>query len=403
MIKDYFKIATGGFIHRKKRTWLTLLGIIIGIASVVSLLSLGFGMYESLNEQFEMMGADKIIITPGGSLFGLGAGGAKILTEDDLSSIESVSGIYSATPWLYKSARLKFNREIKYGMILATTTNPDESMLKSFSNLEIIAGRDFKLRDHNKMIIGYRISTGKFFNHGVKVGDKIEVQDRKFEVIGITSEVGNPQDDSQIYIPINDAREIFNENEKIDMIFAQVRDENKVVSVSENVERALRRSRNVKEGQEDFSVITYDQIRGTFNIIFSALIAVIIGIAAISLIVGGIGITNTMYTSVLERTKEIGIMKALGARNRAILTIFVIEAGLLGLVGGVIGIILGVFLGLLVKTVASAGGISLIRASFPAWLIIGSLLFSILIGIISGVFPAKKAAKLNPADALRYE
>ncbi|MEK6820731.1 MAG: FtsX-like permease family protein, partial [Nanoarchaeota archaeon] len=165
-----------------------------------------------------------------------------------------------------------------------------------------------------------------------------------------------------------------------------------------------RKERGEKEGQETFSVQTSSQLLESFNSIFAVVQAVFVGIAAISLIVGGIGIMNTMYTAVLERTKEIGTMKAVGAKNSDILLIFLFESGLLGLVGGAIGIGLGIGIGKAVEIIAQQQlGTPFLRASFSLTLILGALLFSFVVGSVSGVLPALQASRLKPADALRYE
>ena len=174
--------------------------------------------------------------------------------------------------------------------------------------------------------------------------------------------------------------------------------------MAEDIEEELRDERNEKEGQETFSVQSFSQLLETFTDIFAVIQAVFVGIAAISLVVGGIGIMNTMYTSVLERTKEIGTMKAVGAKNSDIFKIFLFESGLLGLVGGTIGILMGMGIAKSVEYIAMIQlGSPFIKAVFGLPLIIGALTFSFLVGTISGVLPAMQAAKLKPADALRYE
>jgi putative ABC transport system permease protein len=166
----------------------------------------------------------------------------------------------------------------------------------------------------------------------------------------------------------------------------------------------LRRHRDLEEGKEDFVVQTPEQLIEGLNSVLNIVNAIVIGIAAISLIVGGIGITNTMYTAVLERTKEIGIMKSIGAKNGNILAIFLVESGLLGLAGGAIGVALGYAFSKLVEVAAAQFWASdILRANFPLWLLLGALAFSFLIGMIAGTTPAIQASKQKPVDSLRYE
>lgn len=176
--------------------------------------------------------------------------------------------------------------------------------------------------------------------------------------------------------------------------------------VAEDIEKELKKERGEKlsEKSQTFDVLTSEQLLNTFGDVLGIVQAVLVGIAAISLLVGGIGIMNTMYTAVIERTREIGTMKAVGAKNSDILMIFLFESGLLGLVGGAIGIGIGIGMGKIAEYMAAdALGSNLFQAAFPWYLIAGALTFSFLIGTISGVLPALQAAKLRPADALRYE
>ncbi|MFH0835592.1 MAG: FtsX-like permease family protein, partial [Candidatus Micrarchaeota archaeon] len=192
--------------------------------------------------------------------------------------------------------------------------------------------------------------------------------------------------------------------EEVFGIFVQVKAGQDPGAVAKEIEEELRDYRGVEEGSEDFSVSTSEQLMETFSMIFGVVQAVILGIAAISLLVGGIGIMNTMYTSVLERTKEIGIMKAIGARNGDILTIFLIESASLGLFGGIIGVLLGAGLSKIAEVMAiQATGSTYFVAAISTDLVVGALLFSTIIGSIAGLLPARQAAKMKPVDALRYE
>jgi putative ABC transport system permease protein len=197
-------------------------------------------------------------------------------------------------------------------------------------------------------------------------------------------------------------REILDLDDSFDIIPAKVGAGEDVAMVTERVKKELRKHRDVEEGKEDFNVETPESLLATLNTILMIVQGVLVGIAAISLFVGGIGIMNTMYTAVLERTKEIGVMKAIGARNRGILSIFIIESGMLGLVGGIIGVSLGFGISKSVELIAfQIYGSFLIKADFNIWLLIGMLSFGFIVGTLSGALPAKQAAALKPVDALR--
>ncbi|MDD5650122.1 MAG: ABC transporter permease [Candidatus Nanoarchaeia archaeon] len=407
MILDYLKLAFSNLRQRGLRSWLTMLGIFIGIAAVVSLISLGQGLQASINDQFETLGADKITVTAGTGFSGSPGSGfsSAKLTPDDVNTIKKISGIKNVATLAFKQGKMSYQGEVKYNIVEAFPLEEDlREIVESMSSIKVTEGRKFKSGDKGVVMIGKLVAEGKVFKKPVKVRDSITIEGKQFRVIGILGSVGNAYDDSAVWISIDDYEEVFNEKDPIGIIIAQVDSADKVESIAENVKRALRRERNLKEGEEDFSVSTSAQLAQSFTDIFGIVQIVLVGIASISLVVGGIGIMNTMYTSVLERTKEIGIMKAIGARNSVILLVFLIESGLLGLAGGLIGISLGVGLSKSVEFIgANLLGTNLLRASFPPSLIIGALLFSFIVGSLSGTLPAVQASKLKPVDALRYE
>ena len=253
-------------------------------------------------------------------------------------------------------------------------------------------------------MIGYTLANKEVFGKKMRIGNKVVLDDVKFDIVGVLKRVGDPFADSGIIISEADARLLLNESEAYSYLIAQsAKTENPEV-VGKRIEKAIRRDRHQKEGKEDFKVETASDLIASFNVVLNIIQVVFVGIAAISLLVGGIGIMNTMFTAVLERTREIGVMKAIGARNSDVLGLFLIESGLLGLAGGVIGVILGAAISKGVEFGANtAFGPGTIHASFPPALIIGALLFSFVIGAISGVLPARRASKLKPVEALRYE
>lgn len=404
-MKDYFSLAFNNLKRRKLRSWLTMIGIFIGIAAVVALISLGQGLQGYLTETFEMMGANKLIVTPGRGM-GMGMmGGADKLTSKDLDAIKKTKGVDIVTEMIYGSSLIKFKDESKPTFVIGLPTDETANIFKEMQGFEPEQGRDLKEGDKDKVVIGFLVAKDEgFFDDGVNLRDKLIIQGKEFRVVGVMEQIGNPADDSQVYIPLETAKEIFDKEDEIDMIYVQTRTGFEPNEVAENIEKRLRKVRNEKEGEETFSVQTFEQLLETFSDIFVVVQGVLVGIAAISLLVGGIGIMNTMYTSVLERTKEIGTMKAIGAKNSDILWIFLFESGLLGLVGGAIGILIGVSLAKGTEYIATTAlGTPFLQASFPLYLIAGALAFSFLIGTASGILPAMQAAKLKPADALRYE
>ena len=410
MIYDYFKVGVSNLIHRKMRSWLTMIGIFIGIAAVVSLISLGEGMEEAIKNIFFQIGSDKLLISAkSGQRFSgpPGSSAAANLTTHDMAAIKRVNGVEKVGGRLIKSAKLEFNREVKFYFVASMPDDLEGRELVIASNkYETELGRLLKKGDRLKALIGSDVANkGIFKTKRIELGNNIKVSNVEFEVVGILKKSGNPQQDLVVIIPEDAMRETLGiDEEKLDIIAVQIEKGVDINHASENIERELRRERDVEEGKEDFEIQTPQQILETLGSILTIVKIVLIGIASISLLVGGIGIANTMYTAVLERTKEIGVMKSVGAQNKDILIIFLIESGLLGLVGGAIGVGMGICLSKLVEIMATQFlGTSLIKASFPWYLVLGALAFSFLIGAMSGLLPAKQAASLEPVDALRYE
>ncbi len=402
MIEDYFRFAIKGIMNKGVRSWLTMIGIFIGIAAVVSLISLGEGMKNAINEQFEIFGGNVVYITPGMAL-GISPGASK-LTEHDFNLIKRVHGVDIASGVLSRGAKVKFRDDVGYTFVIGIMTDDSQDLFIKQGGMNVEKGQKrFKPDDKYKVAIGYLIEKGDFFDKPVSVGNKLEINDREFDVTATMSKIGNPQDDTQMYIPIDIARELFGVKDEYTAILAKTKGGFDTTDVAEDIKEKLRRDRNLKKGEEDFQVMTTEQLRESVGFILDAVQIVLVGIAAISLLVGGVGIMNTMYTSVIERTNEIGIMKAIGARNSDVMIIFLFESGTLGLVGGVIGCIFGIGLSKTVEYIAISQGYEILKASVSIELILGSLLFSFILGCISGVLPARQASNLKPVDALRYE
>ncbi|MBI2129489.1 ABC transporter permease [Candidatus Woesearchaeota archaeon] len=405
MLKDYIKFAYSNFLHRKKRGILTIIGILIGIAAIVALISLSTGMKAALNEEFKKVGSNRVIIEAGGIAFGPPGAGSSLsaseLTKKDIDAVSKVAGVDFATGILSETARIEFQDKVKHTLVFGVSTDAEtRKRLDEIGLFEIGEGRQLKQTDKYKAVLGYKV-VHDLFNVDIRLGDKIKVEGKEFEVVGIQKLIGTGIHDLLVRIPLDTAREIFSEPEKISSIMVTTSAGFEPSKVAEAIKKELRKFRNVKENEEDFTVQTVEQRVATVTVILDVVQAVLIGIAAISLIVGGIGIMNTMYTSVLERTKEIGIMKAIGAKNSDIAKIFLIESGLLSLAGGFIGVVIGISIAKAVEFVVQGYGITLFRANISPLLIISALAFSFLIGSVSGSLPARQAALLSPVDALR--
>ncbi len=404
-VKDYFVLSFKSIKHRRLRAWLTMLGIFIGIAAVVSLISLGEGLQNAIEGEFEAIGKDKIIIMP--DIFappGTVVSESLILTSDDLEFVSGLRGVKEAVGYVTKIGQTEFKDESYVGYVGGVSEEDISFWQEDFNFLIMEEGRVFEEGESYKAVVGSRYATGDVFSKEVGLRDVITVEGVELKVVGIMERTGDPNDDSTVYISKDILRELFDISEEESMIFVKSSEGYDASEVALDIEEELRDFRDEEEGEETFSVQTSEELLETFSNIFGIVQAVLIGIAAISLLVGGIGIMNTMYTSVLERTKDIGIMKAIGARNKDVLLLFLVESGVLGLAGGFIGVVIGVLISKSVEYVAFVYlGTELLQASVSVGLIVFALGFGFFVGCISGVFPAMQAAKMKPVDALRYE
>lgn len=380
-----------------------MIGIFIGITAVVSLISLGQGMQASINAEFEKIGKNRIMITPGSGQFGP-AGESMFsgnMTEDDLEVVRKVKGVDIATATISKSGKIKFKDEVEFMSVWGYDTDQDaEALTERTSFLDVEEGRQLKKGDKHKAVIGYDVAYDTF-EKDVRIGDKLLIQDIEFKVVGIQKKAGTGMHDSLVRIPIEQARDIYDKPDTVSTIFALTELTEEPSEVAERIKKDLRKHRDVDEDEEDFSVQTAEQMIAQLNTILGVVTIFVVGIAGISLLVGGIGIMNTMYTTVLERTREIGIMKSIGARNSNILILFLFESGILGLAGGIVGVLIGMGIAKGGEIIAQRLGAEIFNASFSPLIIIGALVFAYFVGTVSGILPARQASRMNPVDALR--
>jgi putative ABC transport system permease protein len=406
MIEDYFKLAINSLTKRRLRSWLTMLGIFIGIAAVVSLISLSQGMQNAINDQFKKLGADKVSIQLAGGGEGTGAPSTgAALTDSDADSIRKVLGVEAVSGRLLEMGKISYNRITRYTYLGGLDLGQEDlKILDGTGFTDLQEGRFLRTSDNFKIVVGNNyITEDNPFKKAIRLGSVITINNVPFEVVGILKKSGTFFIDSTIVMKKGTLRDMYNlKNKEETVIAARIQQGADINQVAADIEKKLRRTRNVEEGKEDFSVSTPQQILNSFLTIFNIVTGVVIGIAAISLLVGGVGIMNTMYTAVLERTREIGILKAIGARNSDVLILFLIESGLLGMAGGIIGVLLGLALSKTVEIVAAGYlGSTIIKASMDLWLIFGALSFSFIVGSLSGILPAIQAATMHPVDALK--
>lgn len=401
---DYFRFCYKGLVQRKTRSYLTIIGIVIGIMAIVGLISIGVGMQVYIDEQIGNMGVNKIIIMPMPPGGGFGpAAASTYFTDRDARSVDNVRGVDANCYMVYRTSLISYKGIDATASVVGMVPSIAEDAYFDVQGYELDSGRDLEDKDTHKITVGYWVAY-KSFKVGdnykeVKIGDKIEIKDQGFKVVGIMEEIGNRDDDMTIVMSLDDAEQLFDVSGEYDFFFVKIKEGADPEDVAERIRDRLEKLR----GEEDFTVMTAAQLSETVGGILSAVSAVLIGIGAISLLVGGVGIMNTMYTSVVERTREIGIYKALGAENNTILMLFLVESGLIGLIGGLIGIVFGFGMALMVEIIGKEMGVGLLHAWIAWELAAFALLFSFGVGVLAGFLPSRSASKMNPVDALRHE
>lgn len=404
MLKEYFKIAVKNLRTRQLRSWLTILGIVIGVFLIMSLLSLSQGLKNTVLQQLKAVGTDIVMIMPGSmsDIMTTMMGGVE-LSEEDLNVIRRTPGVEVVIPNVYKGEVMKYEDQSKTvilgGMDLKNALNVYENDI----GMKIAEGR-WPAAGKREIVVGSLVPTDVF--PGLKINSQAIIKGKQFEIVGILKSRGSKQDDSMVGMDLTIYQSLTGEKKGAPQAIAKIASGFSVNEVSKNIKANLEEQAKRKAGQQgesSYSVLTSDALSGMVGSIMGIIQAVVFVFGGIAVLVGGIGIMNTMYTSVRERTKEIGILKAVGAKNSTIILIFLMESGIIGLIGGVGGMIPGLGLAKLIQAVGQVHPVFYIEASITPGIVLFGLLFSFGVGCLSGFFPARSAAKLKPVDALRYE
>jgi len=404
MRRDYFYIALRNLKSRPLRSWLTIFGIVIGVFLVMSLLSLSEGIKGAVLQQLKMMGSDVIVVSPGKitDMMTTFAGGLK-LSDDDIQAIKRAEGVETIIPELWKADVVRYKGKSKTVFLYGLPFSKESiDMLQSRMGFQLEEGR-FPQFGKNELLVGALVPKEVF--PGMEVGTKAYIAGKRFEITGILRSLGSKSDDSMIGMDLDIYRKITGERKGAQIVLTTIKEGFSQDKVAENIKEKLTatRKRTRRDDSANFSVITSEKAMDLVSNIMFIIQTAIFAIAGFAIVVGAIGIMNTMFTAVRERTKEIGIMKAVGAKTSDIALIFLIESGIMGLIGGAGGTVLGVGAAKLVEVFLQFYPVFYLRTyiSFP--FIFFGLLITFLIGCISGYFPARKAAALKPVEALHYE
>ncbi|MEE8358900.1 MAG: ABC transporter permease [Candidatus Hydrothermarchaeales archaeon] len=412
-LKDTFGFAVNNLINRGMRSWLTVLGVVVGITAVVAIVSIGAGLQASVSEQISAWGTNTITVTPGYSRasarggFGSHRASSSLsstegnLTSNDEKAIETIPEVLYVNGVISGRGGVSFMNEASQVSIQGVRPEVWSEMVSA----RLAEGRYLTQGDSFSAVVGDSIAKG-LFTQSLNLNGRITIEGRSFKIVGVLEPSVMGSEDYQIFIPRSTAVDVLEdaEEDQFTSIVVEVDDAANVTMVADEIESKLLVSHRILVDKKDFSIRTPVAIQSRMAEVTRTMTVFLGGIAAVSLLVGAIGIANTMYMSVMERTRQIGTLKALGSTNGEVMLLFLFEAGLMGFVGGVLGILFGFIISGLISLVGFRLFMGRSASTvIPPYLVVFALVFSLVIGMVAGVFPARHAAGLQPVEALRYE
>ena len=400
--KESVKYSLNNLEKSRARSILTILSIFVGIATIFIFVSYGWGLYDYIDEFTSSSSADKLMIMPKSGMGVPGLDATFKLLDGDIRAIKGTAGVYDATGVYIGVGEIEQDDSKKY--VFVSSYDPDLPMIMELSDIEVVEGRELRNGDSGKATLGYNyMIKNKIFPEAYSINSKINVQGQDLRIVGFYESVGNPSDDSNIYVTNDFMSDLYPDTElSYGMILARV-DKDDIDGIADRVENKLRQYRDLDEGKEDFTVQSYADLLESFTVVLDIIIGFIILIAFISIVVSAVNTANTMITSVLERFKEIGVLKSIGARNSEVFKIFLFESGFLGFVAGCIGVLVGWGASNLAAGILDNLGYGFLSPHYSWVLFAGLIAFATFTGAISGMLPAWRASKINAVDALRYE
>jgi len=405
-IRNLYKETISALLSNKSRSGLTVLGIVIGIASVIIMLAVGNGTSSSIQSSIQGLGSNLLTVMAGaakgpGSQVSGSAGSAQSLTVDDATAIQNkVSGVLRVSPEVSSNQQI-----VAQDKNTNTSINGVESIYSTVHNIEMQEGSFISDKDTQHLsrvvVLGPTVRDDLFGVGAEAIGQTVRIDNLQFTVIGITKAKGGSgmmSSDSSAYIPLATAQQMITGNRYVSTISVEAESSDVSQTVEDGITSLLLKRHNISDSADkDFSIMSQASLSSTLSNITNILTYLLAAIASISLVVGGIGIMNMMLTTVTERTKEIGLRKAIGAKKKDISTQFLVESVVLTMTGGIIGVIIGYGVSYIITLTG------LLTATVTVWSVFLSVGVSAAIGIVFGYFPARHAAGLNPIEALRYE
>jgi putative ABC transport system permease protein len=403
---DAFMYSFKSLTRRSLRSWLTILGMVIGATAIVVILSISEGFNRDINTQLSSFGADQMFVYPVSDLASSFSGGFGLQTtsgklrQADVDDIKGIPGVKDVARIVYGRASLSF----KDKNITATIFGADQKMFDMYGDYIIVeSGREFRDSDRGVAFFAADAADKYFGKDKVQVGSVVQINQKSFRVVGVQQKIGtslSAQDDAAIYVPFEDGRDLFSGQllpDEVSLIMVQTDPGFSPDEIKDKIEVQLANNHHVRLDEKDFSVITSAQISDIVGTVLFSIQVVLAAVTLIASVVGAIGIANTMFMNVLERVHEIGVLKAIGATNRDILLLFLLESAIIGLVGGILGLAFGYAA---LQALVSLFDVPVfLRLRIIAFVFI----FSIGTGLAAGFIPAWRAAKMDPVEAFRYD